>query len=81
LKQARERRDDARRLLAAGIDPSSQRQAEKLATNQEAGSSNLSGRTNSLFLHQRVSLGLRLNITGRRTELSQPDVAAKGSVI
>ncbi len=32
LKQARERRDDARRLLAAGIDPSSQRQAEKLAT-------------------------------------------------
>jgi integrase len=32
LQQARERRDDARRLLAAGIDPSSQRQAEKLAT-------------------------------------------------
>jgi integrase len=32
LKQARERRDDARRSLAAGIDPSSQRQAEKLAT-------------------------------------------------
>jgi hypothetical protein len=32
LKLARERRDDARRLLAAGIDPSSQRQAEKLAT-------------------------------------------------
>ena len=31
LKQARERRDAARRQLAAGIDPSSQRQAEKLA--------------------------------------------------
>jgi integrase len=32
LKQARERRDAARRQLAAGIDPSSQRQAEKMAT-------------------------------------------------
>src|SRR5258708_2160553 len=32
LKQARERRDAARRQLAAGVDPSSQRQAEKLAT-------------------------------------------------
>jgi integrase len=32
LKLARERRDEARRLLAAGIDPSSRRQAEKLAT-------------------------------------------------
>ena len=31
LKVARERRDAARRGLAAGIDPSSQRQAEKLA--------------------------------------------------
>jgi hypothetical protein len=31
LKQARERRDAARRQLAAGVDPSSQRQAEKLA--------------------------------------------------
>jgi hypothetical protein len=32
LKLARERCDAARRQLAAGIDPSSQRQAEKLAT-------------------------------------------------
>jgi len=32
LKLARERRDEARRLLAAGIDPASRRQAEKLAT-------------------------------------------------
>jgi integrase len=32
LKLARERRDDARRLLAAGVDPSGRRQAEKLAT-------------------------------------------------
>jgi integrase len=32
LKEARERRDAARRQLGAGIDPSSQRQAEKLAT-------------------------------------------------
>jgi integrase len=31
LKRAREKRDDARRLLADGIDPSAQRQAEKLA--------------------------------------------------
>lgn len=29
LKQAREKRDDARKLLAAGIDPSAKRQAEK----------------------------------------------------
>jgi integrase len=32
LKLARERRDEARRLIAAGIDPASRRQAEKLAT-------------------------------------------------
>lgn len=32
LKLARERRDDARRLLAAGVDPSHRRQAEKTAT-------------------------------------------------
>jgi integrase len=32
LKLARERRDEARRLLAAGVDPSGRRQAEKLAT-------------------------------------------------
>jgi integrase len=32
LKQARKRRDAARRQLAAGVDPSGQRQAEKLAT-------------------------------------------------
>jgi integrase len=32
LKQARERRDAARRLLDEGIDPSSKRKAEKLAT-------------------------------------------------
>jgi integrase len=32
LKQARERRDAARRQLAASVDPSSHRQAEKLAT-------------------------------------------------
>src|SRR5580704_9333780 len=32
LKLARERRDDARRLLAEGMDPSGRRQSEKLAT-------------------------------------------------
>jgi hypothetical protein len=31
LKRARETRDEARQLLADGIDPSSQRKAEKLA--------------------------------------------------
>lgn len=31
LKRAREKRDDARRELAAGLDPSAKRQAEKLA--------------------------------------------------
>jgi hypothetical protein len=31
LKRAREKRDDARRLLADGIDPSAQRKAEKVA--------------------------------------------------
>ena len=31
LKRAREKRDEARRLLADGIDPSTQRRAEKLA--------------------------------------------------
>ena len=34
LKTARERRDDARRLLAAGGDPSQQRKAEKAQRNQ-----------------------------------------------
>jgi integrase len=32
LKRARERRDDARRLVAEGIDPSAKRQAEKTAS-------------------------------------------------
>src|ERR1700733_3515889 len=31
LKRAREKRDDARRLVADGIDPSAKRQAEKAA--------------------------------------------------
>ena len=31
LATARERRDEARKLLAAGIDPSAKRRAEKLA--------------------------------------------------
>lgn len=31
LRQAREKRDDARKLIAAGIDPAEQRKAEKLA--------------------------------------------------
>jgi hypothetical protein len=32
LKQARERRDDARKLIADGTDPSAKRKAEKVAT-------------------------------------------------
>jgi hypothetical protein len=32
LKRAREKRDDARRLLADGVDPSAQRKAEQLAS-------------------------------------------------
>lgn len=31
LKRAREKRDEARKLIAAGIDPSAKRQAEKVA--------------------------------------------------
>jgi hypothetical protein len=34
LKMARERRDKARKLIANGIDPSSQRKAEKIATGE-----------------------------------------------
>ena len=36
LKEARERRDEARRQLAAGVDPSQARQAEKAARQAEA---------------------------------------------
>ena len=36
LKQARERRDDARKLLAAGTDPSAERKAGKLREKMEA---------------------------------------------
>lgn len=36
LREARDRRDEARRLLAAGIDPSAERKAEKLRARWEA---------------------------------------------
>jgi integrase len=39
LKEARERRDEARRLLAAGIDPSENRKAQKAATQERAANS------------------------------------------
>jgi integrase len=39
LKQARERRDEARRLLAAEIDPSAHRKAKKAAQDERAGNS------------------------------------------
>ena len=34
LKMARERRDEARKLIADGTDPSAQRKAEKVATGE-----------------------------------------------
>jgi integrase len=37
LRQARQRRDEARRLVAAGINPSAQRRAAKAATSDEEG--------------------------------------------
>lgn len=39
LKQARERRDEARQLIAAGLDPSAQRQAEKRRAELDAADS------------------------------------------
>ena len=39
LKQARERRDDAKRMLANGIDPSEQRKATKAAVTERAANS------------------------------------------
>ncbi|MGH8629214.1 MAG: tyrosine-type recombinase/integrase, partial [Burkholderiales bacterium] len=39
LKQARERRDDAKRLLAKGVDPSEQRKAEKAIITERAANS------------------------------------------
>jgi len=39
LKQARERRDDARKLLASGVDPGEHRKAQKLARNEQAANS------------------------------------------
>jgi len=39
LKDARDRRDDARKLLAAGIDPGEQRKATKAAGNERAANS------------------------------------------
>ncbi|WP_338115321.1 tyrosine-type recombinase/integrase [Thiocystis minor] len=37
LKQARERRDEARKILAAGVDPAARRKAEKAAGAERAG--------------------------------------------
>ena len=37
LKLARERREEARRLVASGIDPSAKRQAEKIARSDTFG--------------------------------------------
>jgi hypothetical protein len=39
LKQARERRDEAKRLLANGIDPSEQRKAHKATVTERAANS------------------------------------------
>lgn len=39
LKQGRERRDDAKRLLAGGVDPSEQRKASKAAVTERAANS------------------------------------------
>ncbi|TVT54261.1 MAG: DUF4102 domain-containing protein [Azoarcus sp. PHD] len=39
LKQARERRDDARKQLAEGVDPAEQRKATKLAVTEQAANS------------------------------------------
>lgn len=39
LKKARERRDDAKKLLGNGVDPSAQRQAHKVASAERAGNS------------------------------------------
>lgn len=39
LKQARDRRDDAKRVLANGIDPSEQRKAQKAIVTERAGNS------------------------------------------
>lgn len=39
LKDARERRDEARKLIAQGIDPGEQRKAQKTARNERAGNS------------------------------------------
>jgi integrase len=39
LKQARERRDEAKRLLANGVDPSAQRQAHRAAVTERAANS------------------------------------------
>src|SRR5689334_4586130 len=39
LKHARERRDEAKRLLANGVDPSEQRKATKAAAGERAGNS------------------------------------------
>jgi hypothetical protein len=36
LKQARERRDETRKLLASGLDPAAERKAEKLQAQLEA---------------------------------------------
>jgi integrase len=39
LKEARDRRDDARKLLASGVDPGEHRKAQKLARNEQAANS------------------------------------------
>jgi len=39
LKEARARRDDARKLLAGGVDPGQHRKAQKLARNEQAANS------------------------------------------
>jgi integrase len=39
LKEARERRDDARKLLASGVDPGAHRKAQKLARNEQGANS------------------------------------------
>jgi hypothetical protein len=86
LKGARERRDDARRLIADGIDPSAERQAEKRAGADtfeavareylDRQQTKLSAKTNEIYLDRLERLVLPYLGSRPIASITAPDVLA-----
>jgi integrase len=78
LKAARERRDEARKLLAAGVDPGVQRKAEKAARKDNA--ENTFGAIAAELLEKREREGMALGSVVRGRRLLKNDLSRISSL-